>query len=128
MNGVDKFREKQYSVSVAASSVAGTYNTLITTDVDAEEIVGVQVMRINDSGLSYYNVGLKPLNGGNYVKDVTHVDNLVASTSVAKESRWNQVNAPAKGQQYQVVVECPSAVGGDAALQLQFLVKERLIQ
>jgi hypothetical protein len=123
----NKFREKAYLVTVAASSVAGTYTTLITTDVDAEKIVGIQAMRINDSGLSYYNVGLKPLNGGVYVKDVTHVDNLVASTGVAKESRWNEVYAPAQGQQYQVVVECPSAVGAGAALTIQFLVKEKLL-
>lgn len=127
MSGEAKFREKKYDVSVAASSAAGTYTTLITTDTDAEEIVGLQVMRINDSGLAYYNVGLKPLNGGTFVKDVTHVDNMVASTAVPKSYRWNEVNAPAIGQQYQVVVECPSAVGGGAALQLQFLIKERLL-
>lgn len=120
-----KFREKAFTVTVAASAAAGTYTTLITTDVDAENIVGIQGIRIGDGGLSYYNVGLKPLNGGTYVKDVTHVDSIVASTAVAKSARWNEVSAPAKGQQYQVVVETPAAIGS-TALTLQFLVREEL--
>ena len=114
-----KFREKTQTVIIASSSAAGTRLFTLVTDSDAETIVGLKISRITEGGLTYYNVGFKPNNGGAYVKDVTNVDDFVASTSVAKSERWNDVQAPAAGNTYQIEVETFSATSSELRFQFQ---------
>lgn len=114
-----KFREKTQVVTIANASAAGTRLFTLVTDSDAETIVGLKISRLTDGGLTYYNVGFKPNNGGAYVKDVTNVDDFVASTSVAKSERWNDVQAPAAGNTYQIEVETPASTSSELKFQFQ---------
>lgn len=117
-----KFREKTLRITGIPSGTVGTRLVTLTTDSDTDEIVGIKAIRVNDGGAAYYNVGFKPQNGGQYVKDVTHVDDLVATTAVVKNGRWNDVTAPAKGQTYQVEIDFPTALS-TANFELHFQTK-----
>lgn len=105
----EKYREKTYVVTGLPIGTTGKLVNLVT-DSDTEEIVGIKAIRVDDGGAAYYNVGLKPANGGSYLKDVTHVDDLVATTAVAKSDRWNNVNGAAKGLVYQIELQFPIAL------------------
>lgn len=119
------YREKTLIVTFP-NGTAGTRLVNLVTDSDAEEIVGIKAIRVNDGGAAYYNVGFKPQNGGQYVKDVTHVDDLVATTAVAKSDRWNEVSAPAKGATYQVEFNFPTALS-TANFELHFQTRCRIL-
>lgn len=122
---MSKFREKTLIITIPNGTV-GTRLVNLVTDSDTEEIVGIKAIRVNDGGAAYYNVGLKPQSGGQYVKDVTHVDDLVATTAVAKNDRWNEISAPAQGQTYQVELNFPSALS-TANFELHFQTRCRIL-
>lgn len=113
-------KHKTNTITVPNGTVAGVYEYTVDTDNDYKTVVGIAAYEIAAAGTAYYRIGIKHEGGSAVVQEVTHKGNWLSTTSTPINDHFKEVNIPAAGTKYKVMVEIPATTVGNLVFDLVF--------
>lgn len=99
-------------IRIAGLTAAGIYERdIVKLEEGYNQVNGVEVHEINNSGQAYYRLGLKDDSGE--IVSLVHVDSFKSSNAVPPNKKAKCIKIRAKNQTIKAVVELPAANGAN---------------